>query len=690
MKKVISMMLAVTLMLSGITVWAGSNVSETMEKVLVSVKQKVDIPESFTKFTPYTSETGGKANYSFIWQNEDGSACIEVSADDKGRIESYYFFDNSLKSDKKMTTLSKSDILKFAEDFLRKTVPEAFVDENDMLVFDEESWNVSNLTYDLSYKRMRNEIEVKGNSASVRVVVYNDVAYIKNMNLSFAYDAEFEPCDEFADNYEERYKAEFPVELIYRDEYRASRSDNEDEKEVILVYRHKDGNAGYILAATGETVTEDVPDEIFGGSGVENFANKESAADSELKREMLSPKEIEELEKISGLISKADIEKRLKKLPYIGFESKLKLSHYDISEENGEYIISLNYRSEDGERYISAAFEGKTGELRNLYNRKNYVSNTAELTESQKKAAYEKTEQFLKTVAKEKYDECKEVSNEVYGKTVSCNYDRMVAGARYIDDGIYVQFDAENNLITNYRLDFEDDKDFKSLDNVVGENAAYDALLKTAPLKKIYLCTEGVYKVCYTMSRYGIEICATTGEEYNSPFIYQNGRKYQYSDLEGHWAKEKIEKLAEIQIGFNGEKFNPDEPITQYELLKMFAAGVRYRSYLDFDEDELYRILADEGVVTYEEKSPESKVKREDAFVYMIRLDGLEKVAKLQDIFKVEYADQNLISPGKIGYPAILTGMNIICGNGGTLRPRDEITRAEAAVMVYNYMLNSN
>ena len=100
MKKVISMMLAVTLMLSGITVWAGSNVSETMEKVLVSVKQKVDIPESFTKFTPYTSETGGKANYSFIWQNEDGSACIEVSADDKGRIESYYFFDNSLRIDK--------------------------------------------------------------------------------------------------------------------------------------------------------------------------------------------------------------------------------------------------------------------------------------------------------------------------------------------------------------------------------------------------------------------------------------------------------------------------------------------------------------------------------------------------------------------------------------------------------------
>ena len=63
--------------------------------------------------------------------------------------------------------------------------------------------------------------------------------------------------------------------------------------------------------------------------------------------------------------------------------------------------------------------------------------------------------------------------------------------------------------------------------------------------------------------------------------------------------------------------------------------------------------------------------------MYMVKLDGLDKVAKLQDIFKVEYADGNLISKGKIGYPAILTGMKVICGNGGKVRPQDEITRAE-------------
>ena len=104
----------------------------------------------------------------------------------------------------------------------------------------------------------------------------------------------------------------------------------------------------------------------------------------------------------------------------------------------------------------------------------------------------------------------------------------------------------------------------------------------------------------------------------------------------------------------------------------------------------LYENFIYDGILAEEEKNPDGQVLREDAFVYMVRLDGLDKVAKLSNIFKVEYADGNLLSEGKIGYPAILTGMNIICGNGGYLKPKTPITRAEAAVMVYNYMINEN
>ncbi len=690
MKKIISIIVVMILIVSGVSVYAESGVSYAMENVLVAVKQKVDIPENFTEFIPYTSEIGERTSYSFMWQNKDKNAYIEVSADDMGRISSYYFFDNSLKSDKKLTTLSKSDIIAFAEEFLRKTVPEVFADENDILVFDENSWNVSNLIYNLSYKRMKDGIEVKDNYASVRVVVYNDVAYIKNMNLSFVYDAEFEDCYETIADYEEKYKNSFPVELIYRDEYVTFKTEDEDKKEILLLYRHKDNNEGYILASTGEVVTEDKFDEIFGSAGGGNFVNMESSADSALRKEMLTDKEREELEKIAGLISKADAEKNLKKLPYIGFDNNLKLNNYSINERDGEYIISLSYEAEDGQRCISVSFNGKTGEIINLYNRKPQNNSKDALSETQKEACNKKMDQFLKVVAPDRYAECVEVGNEVYGKRATRDFDRKVNGVRYIDDGIYVEFDFQNNIVTSYRLDFEDDLEFGSTENIVDEETAHNTLIEKAPLKKVYLHTGGKYKVCYTMSRYGVEISATTGEEYKSPIVNNDSKNYQYSDLEGHWAKEKIEKLAEIQIGFNGEKFNPDEAISQYDLLRLFAAGVRYSHYLDFGEDELYRILADEGIITNEEKNPDNKVKREDAFVYMVKLDGLDKVAKLQNIFKVEYADGNLISKGKIGYPAILTGMKVICGNGGKVRPQDQITRAEAAVMVYNYMVGNN
>ena len=143
-----------------------------------------------------------------------------------------------------------------------------------------------------------------------------------------------------------------------------------------------------------------------------------------------------------------------------------------------------------------------------------------------------------------------------------------------------------------------------------------------------------------------------------------------------------------LKIGLEGEKFNPDAPITQYDLLRLFGAAVYGQSYITYDEEDLYRDMVSMGVIKEEDKNPTAQVLREDAFVYMVRLDGLEKVAKLSDIFKVEYADGNLLSEGKIGYPAILTGMGIICGNGGYLKPKTSITRAEAMVMVYNYMLS--
>ena len=118
----------------------------------------------------------------------------------------------------------------------------------------------------------------------------------------------------------------------------------------------------------------------------------------------------------------------------------------------------------------------------------------------------------------------------------------------------------------------------------------------------------------------------------------------------------------------------------------MFAAGTWYADYINYDSQQLYGRVIRNGIIKKGEISATSKVKREDAFKYLIRMNGLEKISALHGIFKVDYADGDEVSDELLGYAAILSGMNVISGDGGYLRPNDNLTRAEAATLLYNYM----
>lgn len=686
MKKMISLLLALVMVASCCGVCADSNSAQSMEKVLVAVKAKIDVPAELTEFNPYSGEHNGKVSYNFGWSDEKNTQNLDITCDSDGRISSYYYYHDAMRNNQKITNLTKADIISYADDFIKKALPEAF-GTDDVLVFDEQSWDVTNNSnYSLTYKRTKNGIEVKDNYAFVTVAVFNELPCVRRLSVNYNYDAEFEqPAQEF-ENYTNAYMEAFPLELIYRDKYAYQpKNDEEKKNETVLVYRHKDNEMGYILVSDGKVVTEDVAEDgdyIFSAG-----AGMESANDSMLKNE-LTDKELQELDKIEGLISKEDAEKALKKLPFVKLDNTMEFGGYNLDVRDGKYYLTVNYKSKqkDGQRSISAEFDAKTCKLLNLYNRTNFTEAT-DLKDAQKKSAATAIDKFLKSVAPDEYKNCKEYTESVYGTKVTKSFDRQVNGVRYIDDGISVQYDAKSGMVTNYRLDYNEEKVFADSTNVVSPYMAYKCILGLAPVKKVYMKTGGTYKQCYTLSRHGVQVDAFTGEEYKE----DNGiteNEYNYTDIEGHWAEEKIKKLAEVQIGLDGDKFYPDAPISQYDLLKLFAAGIRGKSYLNYDEDNFYYAIEYEGILSKAERKPKAQVLREDAFVYMVRFDGLEKVAKLSSIFKVEYADGHLLTEGKVGYPAILTGMNIICGDGGYLRPKDAITRAEAATMLYNFLTN--
>ena len=688
MKKVVSLLLALVMLLTSLCVSADTALSEEMEKALIRVKTLVDVPSELDEFSSFVTTNGDKKSYSFEWRNKDYSGSMFVSCDDEGRITSYYNYRGE-ESDKKMSKVSKQEIIDFASSFLRKAVPDAFVSDTDTLVYDEKSYNaMGNLSYALRFDRYRNSLPVKDNYANISLEIKDDEIYVCNMSVNFEYDAPFDGAGEIIENFTEKYKEKFPVEMVYCDEYSYNKmSADEPKRKSVLIYRIKDNNSGYISLKDGEIITEDSKYELYR----EENAVMDSLAmgGSSANKEMLTEQEISELSHIEGLLSVEKIESTLKALPYINFASSLKLTSTNLTKsEEGGYFYRLQYRTENDKKYrfLSAVVNAKNATLISLTNNGGYDNaSDVTLTEKQKKGAEEKALAFVNKVAPQRLDECEKASSESYGAIVNNSYVRIVNGVKYIDNGIDIAFDAKNNIVTSYRIDFYDTH-FSDPTSAINETAAYEKILEYSPVTPMYILSGGKYIKAATLQKNGVSIDALSGEVRN--MNEDANESFSYSDIKDHWVEEAATKLSEIQIGISGGALNPEDEITQADFFRLMCSGMIDKYYNSYTEDELYERLTFDKIIDETQKAPQQAVTREDAFIYMIRLAGLEKVAKLADIYKIEYTDGSNLTNGSLGYAAILSGLGVICGDGGYLRPQQNTTRAEAIIMLYRYLLS--
>ena len=117
--------------------------------------------------------------------------------------------------------------------------------------------------------------------------------------------------------------------------------------------------------------------------------------------------------------------------------------------------------------------------------------------------------------------------------------------------------------------------------------------------------------------------------------------------------------------GFEGEKFRPNDYITKE----------------DFDALMLNVFHRGTDKVSDEEKKAE--ITRSQAAVEMVKAMGAGDYAKYDDIYVTPFND---VTENK-GYIAILAATGVISGDeNGNFNPSNKLTRAEAAVLVYNYL----
>ena len=669
MKKILSITLTILMLLSSFTALAQDNIAVS----LASVKSKIEVPANLSEFDSSVSTRKEKTIYRFNWYNSDRSESLSVTATETGIITNYSYYSNDMynRADKQLSSFTRNDAQLMAENFLKKTIPEAFTD-TDIFIYKNISVDFSEngTSYSVLFNRELEGIEVTGQTATVDILVKGENAVVTNMHTSFdkiTYE-DIKDGKAYIENKEEVYKAVFPAELMYvKKKY--------DDNEFSLVYRLKDGN-GYISAFTGEKIEPSSDAELY----LKNESMSDSAAG--MGGSEFTPQELKELENVKNLVSVEDAVKLIKSESLFNTNKNSKVIASRYNKLDGKYTLEVSLQTDEnnGERFV---LDAQTKELKSFYSY-NYsydVKTDKKLSEKEISDA----EKVIDAVIKKYAGTVSLKGNETSAKNeyVSKSYIRLENNVPV--DGNSISVTYKDGKITSYSKYFED-KTFVPLEGIIAAEEAYNKILGYHPIKLCYLNTGEEYKLCYTLDLVNgyVEIDAKTGEKTRE---IQNAFNF-YNDIEKHWCKTAVEKLAQIGISFEGESFEPEKEITQLEMLRLFGAAVKYTSYLTLDAENLYKTLERENIVPKTERADTSPVLREDAFVYLIRFLGYERVAKAEEIFTTKFADQNLISKGKLGYASILSGLKVINGNGGLVKPKDNLTRAEAVVMIYNLFTN--
>lgn len=192
--------------------------------------------------------------------------------------------------------------------------------------------------------------------------------------------------------------------------------------------------------------------------------------------------------------------------------------------------------------------------------------------------------------------------------------------------------------------------------------------------------------------------------------------KTKFSDVTQNysWATDAINELVEKGVidGVGGKKFAPDAPVTKAQFAKMLAGALELEApqaevteeteevtvqetvYKDITEEHwAYPYVLASKEFFYESESanfnPDENYSREKcayAIAYALGYGG--KSANLLDASVLEnnFTDVKDITPALKSAVAMTVERGIVKGSSGMVRPKGEVTRAEAAVLLHRAM----
>lgn len=725
--KRISVLLAVVLVLTAILpiqiFAAGDN---GLQKAITDVKSRITIPAELPDINYSFNSQGDRNIWELSWYNKtEDKGRLYVTIDTKGIIYNYNYYkpsyyDPTIVNKKIIPVITRDEAAARAKSFARKLNPSLYPKVE--LLPDTQRYYVGGEEYYFTFTRVANGIPFYENSMSVSVS--QRTGEVQNFNMSWNDKVIFPSASKAIskDAAAKAYAEKLGLKLIYRSSY------EKDTIRTYPVYVPKDVSNSYIDALTGEKIQiSRYWDIAYAGKSA---ATKEESQD-QAAGSGLSPQEEEAVIKVNSLISKEDAEAKLRSIEELGLTADFTASWVSLSQiwnEKDKFLWNFSFTTpqtdKDEYRYCAATLDAQTGALLSFY--KSTPVKEGEVPTWTEAQAKEAVETFLKKMQPEKFAATEPsaantpVIYPLYtenGKVqqYSFTYVRKANGIPYEDNSLNASFDAITGKITQYNCQWNDQVEFADISKAISLEKAYESLFEKVGLELQYQAdySEALnakilppdnrgnvtpkIKLVYALNgQKPAQIDALSGElvGYDGVSPYTEPTVPNYSDISGHYAEKEIKALMESGIVLDGTEFKPDTNIAQKDFLKLLSMSLNSYYYepmykegtSDAETDGIYQNLSRMGIIKEGEAAPDASVTREEAVKFIIRALKLEKVAKIQGIYKVDFKDADQIQPELLGYVALASGMEIVKGNNGNFNPKGQLTRGQAAIVIYNFL----
>lgn len=496
----------------------------------------------------------------------------------------------------------------------------------------------------------------------------------------------------------------------------------------ILRYLPVAGDEYYVDPASGKPVNltelyrqmEEKGQMYPGDAGGAAAPEASARADMNASADKLSAAELAGAAKLEGVLDKEALDKAARAVSALGL-GKYTLANLSYSlgtaEEKGAVtpvFARLTYSKQVGQsiwrRYVR--LDARTGALQT-------VSSSIPFKEGDKVTlpqdrAQTAAEVFLSAQAKANFTRTALYDSSAAGEYSGIHtfqYARKENGYFYTPQTIRVGVDASDGSIASYSQDWADEVPFETPDGIVSEAAAAAAWVAACRVELRYLAVptaldptqprwrplvENGYSYLYEhrLAYAPSDRWPASGVDAKTGTVpVYEGRDQDelepYTDLEGHWAKAMVDRLAQFGVGYSGGRFQPQKELTQFDLLCLLVSvdGMHYRPGGDYTADDIYRRAYSMGLLTAEERKDSAPVTRLELTRILVNQTGLKEAAQLTGIWATGFADEADIPADLLGSVAIAKALGMARGDGdGNFLPNVPAKRVEAAAMLYRFM----